>query len=149
MKKVAVVKSGEIKLNDLIKILKESRESDKCGAIVFFIGIVRGYSVDGKKLTKLVYDSETETAEKTMMKIRNEIMGKYPQVKELIIYHIVDELEVGEETIFIGSIAEHRKEAFDSAREALERVKEEVPIWKKEVSIEGEHWILGDDIVKV
>ena len=148
MKPVKIVKKNEVTLETLIDVLKKHPESEKCGAIVFFIGIVRGQSRDGKKLTKLVYDSDIERAEKAMEKIRNEMLKKYPQVKELLIYHIVDELEVGEETIFIGAIGEHRKETFAAAKEALDRVKKEAPIWKKEVTVEGEHWLLGDEIVK-
>ena len=148
MKPVKIVKKNEVTLETLLDILKNHSDSEKCGAIVFFIGIVRGYSRNGKKLTKLVYDSDVERAENAMEKIRRAILEKYPQVKELLIYHVIDKLGVGEETIFIGAIGEHRKETFAAAEEALNRVKKEAPIWKKEVTIEGEHWLLGDEIVK-
>ncbi|MGQ4892362.1 MAG: molybdenum cofactor biosynthesis protein MoaE [Candidatus Njordarchaeia archaeon] len=148
MKPVKIVGKNEITVGELIEILKRNPKADKCGAIVFFIGIVKGQSKDGKKLKKLEYDSDIEKAEEVMENIRTNILEKYPQVKEILIYHVIDELNVGDETIFIGALGEHRRETFEAAREALDRVKQEAPIWKKEVTVEGEHWLLGEEIVK-
>ena len=148
MKKVKIVSKNEITFSELLDLLKSSKEIYKCGAIVSFIGIVRGVGKNGKDVIKLVYEAEKEVAERVLEEIRKDILSKYPELKELIIYHVVDELGVSEPTIFILGAAEHRDQAFKGVREALERVKKEVPIWKKEVTVEGEHWIAGEEIVK-
>ena len=84
-----------------------------------------------------------------MMEIREDILKKYEDLVELLIYHVVDELEPGEQTVFIVAAAKHRDSAFKACREAIDRVKAEAPIWKKEVSEGEQHWIVGEELVDV
>ena len=149
MKKVGIVRKNEVSFDQLLDLIKSSESIEECGAIVAFIGIVRGISRDKKRIKKLIYEAEKNIAEEVMRNIRQEIIEKYSEVKDVIIYHIIDELNVSDETIYILVSAKHREQAFSAAKEALNRVKKEVPIWKKEVTINGEHWILGDEVVKV
>jgi len=149
MAKVSIVKKGEVDFNKLYSILMENPEIDRCGAVVMFMGIVRGYDVYGNRLSKLIYDADPEIAIQSMEKIRKEIIEKYDGVKEIVIYHVIDELNVSEPTIYVLVAAEHREEAFKAAKECIDRVKAETPIWKKEVSEGSEHWITGESIVKM
>ncbi|RLF11805.1 MAG: molybdenum cofactor biosynthesis protein MoaE [Thermoprotei archaeon] len=141
MDKVKLVKKGEVKLQDLVEAVKSSEGFSECGAIVAFNGVVRGVGHDGSKVLKLCYEAYEEAALQSLKAIRQKILTGNPEVKELVIYHVIDELESGEDTVFIVAAGMHRKETFKAVLEALEMVKTEAAIWKKEVTVKGEAWI--------
>ena len=149
MDKVGIIRKGEIDIMDLLEDLNTSNEEGSFGAIVTFIGVVRSKDRKGYKLKSLIYDADKERAIESIKKIREDLLAKYEDLKELYIYHVVDELKPGESTVFILAAAGHRDDAFKACREAIDRVKVEAPIWKKEVSVKSEHWIIGDEIVEV
>ncbi len=141
MKKVQLVRKGEVKLDDLIMKVRGSQGIEECGAIVVFMGIARGIGHDGSKLKRLHYEADKEIALKSLERIRREVLGENEDVKEIYITHVVDDLSPGEDILYIVSAAKHRNYAFKAAREVLERIKKETPIWKKEVTLKGEHWV--------
>ena len=149
MDKVGIIKKGELDLVELLEDLMKSSEKGSFGAVVTFIGVVRSKDRKGYELKSLIYDADKEKAVESIRKIRNELLEKYDDLKELYIYHVIDELKPGEPTVFILAAAGHRNDAFKACREAIDRVKVEAPIWKKEVSIKSEHWIIGNEIVEV
>lgn len=148
MQKVRIVRKNETSISEILSELKKNDALLKCGAIVLFIGQVREMGRRGGKVRKLLYECAEEAALKELGKIREEILRKY-EIEELLIYHFVGELKPGEDTIYIVVASKHRDPAFKAAREALELVKEKVPIWKKEITDRGEYWIGGDEILEI
>lgn len=112
------------------------RRSD--GAYVLFEGIVRDHH-DGRAVESIFYDAYRPMAEKEMQKIVTEVEQRYPDVVVTVL-HRLGHLVVGEPAITIVAASSHRAEAFEAARMMIDRIKETVPIWKKERGPNGEEW---------
>jgi molybdopterin synthase catalytic subunit len=120
-------------INDLVK-----RPTD--GAVVTFDGIVRN-NFDGRDVHALEYEAYAEMAEKKMAQIGREVRQKFP-IGEIAMSHRLGRLGIGESSIVIAVAAPHRHEAFEACAYAMDRVKEEVPVWKKEFFNDGDdHWV--------
>jgi molybdopterin synthase catalytic subunit len=120
-------------LNDLVK-----RASD--GAVVTFDGIVRD-NFDGRPVRALEYEAYAEMAEKKMAEIGTEVQRKF-DVGDIAMMHRLGHLEIGESSIVIAVAAPHRHAAFEACAYAMDRVKEDVPVWKKEFFADGDaHWV--------
>ncbi|KPU64029.1 molybdenum cofactor biosynthesis protein MoaE [Thermococcus sp. EP1] len=119
--------------------------SSKAGGIAIFLGKVRDES-HGRHVKKLIYEAYEEMAIKEMERIREEALRNFP-ILDILIWHRYGELDIGENTILIVAVGKHRKEAFEACMWAVDEVKKRVPIWKKEVTDEGEFWIEGDKAV--
>jgi len=139
--KVMLSKKGEVRLEELLNMLRSSEDLRKCGAIVIFTGIVRGVGKDGSKVKLLSYEAYEEEALRSLSKIRREVLREIEGVHEIIINHVIDDLKVGEDTLHILVAAEHREEAFKAAKLVIERLKKETPIWKKEITEKGSYWV--------
>jgi molybdopterin synthase catalytic subunit len=116
------------------------------GAIITFLGIVRNNS-RGKSVYYLEYDAYQPMAERKMREIGDEIRARWNV--PCAILHRVGRLDIGEASVAIAVAAPHRKDAFDACRYAIERIKEIVPIWKKEFAESGEWWIEGGTALTV
>jgi molybdopterin synthase catalytic subunit len=143
VEKVKLFKRGEVKLQDLVEALRPLAEHGGCGAIVAFNGVVRSTGRDGSKVLKLAYEAYEEAALRALAEVRRRVMDGNPGVEEVLIYHVVGDVKPGEDTVLIAVAAKHRREAFKAAEEALEAVKHEVALWKKEVTERGESWVSG------
>jgi molybdopterin synthase catalytic subunit len=115
-----------------------------CGAIVTFIGAVRDNNY-GRQVEYLEYDAYSEMAEEQLELIGSEIVERWPATRGVSIVHRIGRQNVGEISVVIAIAAGHRAGTFDAARYAIERIKEIVPIWKKEVSPDGAYWIEGPE----
>ena len=113
------------------------RKSD--GAYVLFEGVVRNHH-DGKAVESIFYDAYRPMAEKEMDAIVREIAARYPDVA-LTVVHRLGHLVVGDSSIAIVASSPHRAEAFEACRMTIDRIKEAVPIWKKERGPNGEEWV--------
>lgn len=113
------------------------RRSD--GAYVLFEGVVRDHH-EGKAVESIFYDAYRPMAEKEMDRIVREIEAQYPDVA-LAVVHRLGQLVVGESSIAIVAASPHRAEAFAACRLTIDRIKETVPIWKKERGPDGEEWV--------
>ena len=109
------------------------------GAVVTFCGVVRDHS-GGRRIDYLVYEAYKEMAEKKMAEIGEEIAQKWG-VTEIAVLHRVGRLSVGDISVLIAVASPHRTQAFEACRYAIDRIKECVPIWKKEIGEGGEVWI--------
>ena len=109
------------------------------GAVVTFVGVVRGTS-EGRQVRYLEYEAYPEMAERTLAQIGEEVRARWPEILRVAIVHRVGRLEIGETAVVIALAAAHRPGVFDALRFAIDRLKEIVPIWKKEVWIDGEEW---------
>ena len=109
------------------------------GAVVTFVGVVRGTS-EGRQVRYLEYEAYPEMAERTLAQIGEEVRARWPEILRVAIVHRVGRLEIGETAVVIALAAAHRPGVFDALRFAIDRLKEIVPIWKKEVWADGEEW---------
>jgi len=113
------------------------------GAICTFIGVVRDTS-RGRSVTHLEYEAYGEMATAEMRKIAGEIAEKWPEAR-VAMAHRTGRLEIGEASVVVSVSCPHRAEAIDACRWGIDRLKESVPIWKKEHATDGTYWIEGDD----
>ena len=109
------------------------------GAIVTFVGVVRG-ETDGQPVESLEYEAYPEMAEPTLAQIGDEIRERWPTIRDVSIVHRVGRLEIGETAVVIALSSAHREETFTALHYAIDRIKEIVPIWKKEVRADGSEW---------
>ena len=113
------------------------RPSD--GAYVLFEGVVRNHH-EGKAVESIFYDAYRPMAEKEIDAIVREIGARYPDVA-LAVVHRLGHLVVGDSSIAIVASSPHRAESFEACRMMIDRIKETVPIWKKERGPDGEEWV--------
>lgn len=118
-------------------------EDRNAGAINTFIGSVREMT-KGKKTLYLKYDAYIPMAEKKLAQIGKEINDRYVDTK-VAITHRIGELGISDIAVVIAVSTPHRADSFDASRYAIERIKEIVPIWKKEHWEDGEKWV-GDQL---
>lgn len=141
------ITESEIDLNDLLaKITLTST-----GAAAIFTGMVRGVTTrDHPHETKyLEYESYIPMAEAKMKQVADEIREKWPVIEGIAIVQRIGRLYPKTPTVLIACTAAHRDTGvFDAARYGIDRLKEIVPVWKKEVSPNGEEWVEGDYIPK-
>jgi molybdopterin synthase catalytic subunit len=109
------------------------------GAVASFLGVVREFA-RGRRVHHLEYDAYPEMATETMRQIGEEIRARWP-VDGIAIVHRTGRLAIGEASIAIAIASPHRREALEACAYAIERVKEIVPIWKREVWTDGAEWI--------
>ncbi len=129
------------KLDDLNSLLDEIKKtSDEIGSVIVFVGSVRGISNKGEKVLRLEYEAYEEMAVKSLENIIMDLKDKYGII-DVIVEHKVGSAKVGEDTVYALVASKHRKEGFKSLVELIERLKHEVPIWKKEVTESGSSWI--------
>ncbi len=131
---------------DAIKVdaLYDDVLKDRHGAIVTFAGVVRDHSGD-KSTQYLEYEAYAPMAEKKMAQIGAEVGDKWG-VEDIAILHRIGRLEIGEISVLIAVASPHRLEAIQACHYAIDRLKEIVPIWKKEVGEDGEYWVEGPTI---
>jgi molybdopterin synthase catalytic subunit len=112
------------------------------GGTVLFSGTVRDTS-DAGEVTELEYEAWDERALARMAAIGEEMFDGWP-VRRVAILHRTGRLAVGQISVLVCCSAAHRAEAFEAARHGIERIKQDVPIWKKEGLAAGEaHWVMG------
>jgi molybdopterin synthase catalytic subunit len=112
------------------------------GATVLFLGTVRERSSAGD-VTALTYEAWEDVALQRLDRIGEEMLGRWDTCKVALL-HRSGHLGVGEISVMVCCSAPHRAEAFEAARHGIERIKEDVPIWKKESLTTGEaHWVMG------
>ncbi len=116
--------------------------SPECGAITVFLGTARRMS-RGREVLYLEYEAYPDMAIHKMRQIGQEIRERWG-TDRLAIRHRVGRCELGEVSVAIAVATEHRADGFEACRYAIDRLKEIVPIWKKEVWAEGGEWIGWD-----
>ena len=137
------ITEDEIDLNDLLARITLT----STGAAAIFTGMVRGETGrnDPHETAYLEYEAYIPMAEAKMKQVADEIRVKWPVVEGIAIVQRIGRLYPKTPTVLIACTAAHRDTGvFDAARYGIDRLKEIVPIWKKEVSPSGEHWVEGD-----
>ncbi|WLV25996.1 molybdenum cofactor biosynthesis protein MoaE [Aciduricibacillus chroicocephali] len=131
------IDSGEV-INKVVR--------PEAGAVSTFIGIAREFT-KGKRTLFLEYEAYVPMAEKKLAEIGKEINERWPDAKTAIA-HRVGRLDISDIAVVIAVSTPHRADAFEASRYAIERIKEMVPIWKRENWEDGTEW-LGDQLEKV
>ena len=114
------------------------------GAVVVFAGVVRNVS-GGKDVEHLEYEAYQEMAVAKLRQVAQEARTRWPAIVDIAIVQRIGHLEVGETAVVIAISSPHRHDGcFEACAYAINRLKEIVPIWKKEVGPDGAEWIEGD-----
>ena len=111
------------------------------GAIATFTGIVRSHN-QGHTVRFLEYEAYEPLAVRALQQILEEAQSSWPSVR-MGIHHRIGRLDIGQASIVIAAVSAHRADAFAACRYAIERVKQIVPIWKREHFEGGEMWLEG------
>ncbi len=114
-------------------------QDERAGAIATFIGTTRIES-RGRAVEHLDYEAYPGMAEKVMAELADELRRRY-ELCEVAIHHRVGRVGIGETSVVIAVSAPHRADALAACKDAIDRLKETVPLWKKEVYEGGEEWI--------
>jgi len=140
-----VHEKGTFSVSDLLGNTRKSVNFEKAGAIALFIGVVRGETLEGEKVQKLTLEAYEEKANEVLTKICTELSRK-TGIVDVHIHHLLGEFDVGEDLVYVLVAGSHRKDVFSVLREAVERYKSEVPVFKKERVIDAkgsatERWV--------
>ena len=134
----------------MIELLHEPLSIDRCieaarrpgsGGLVTFVGSVRDVS-EGRKVRQLEYEAYEPMALEKLRQVIDEAAGRWP-VQAMAIQHRLGTLAIGEDAVIIAVSCPHRAEAFAACQYAIDRLKQVVPIWKKEYGEAGEVWVGG------
>ena len=129
---------------DPAKVMKAVKD-DSAGGTVLFVGTIRNVS-EGKSVTGLRYEVYEEMAERKMKEIEERVMERWP-VRKLAMVHRYGDLQVGEVSVAVAVSSEHRGDAFEACRYAIDTIKKSLPLWKKERLKGGkEGWVKGTRI---
>ena len=118
-------------------------KQDTNGAVVTFLGATRD-NFEGKRVLKLEYEAFEEMALKKLEEIRQEAIAEFG-IEDIAIAHRIGPVDIGEISLVVAVASPHRKEAFLACHKLVDRLKETVPIWKKEVYEDGSRWVACED----
>ncbi|RJP48276.1 MAG: molybdenum cofactor biosynthesis protein MoaE [Anaerolineaceae bacterium] len=141
------ITESKIDLDDLLAKIT----LDSTGAAAIFTGMVRGITArsDPYETAYLEYESYKPMAESKMRQVADEIRERWSAIEGIAIVQRIGKLYPGAPTVLIACTAAHRDTGvFEAARYGIDRLKEIVPVWKKEVGPTGEEWVEGDYIPK-
>ena len=122
-----------------LSVVENAVRHGGAGAVVSFLGTVRERTGQHDVLA-LEYEAYVEMAERWLRTIGDEIRQQWPEARTAIL-HRIGHLEVGEASVAIAVSSPHRADAFEACRHAIERLKQDVPIWKKEIRKDGSVWV--------
>ena len=127
---------------DVERLLANVKD-DSAGATILFLGTIRNHN-EGYDVSTIYYEVYMRMAEEAMAKIEAEAIKRW-NLKRFAAVHRIGNLKIGEVSVAIAVSSEHRAEAFEAARYAIDQIKTEVPIWKKEVINNGKEarWAQG------
>ena len=131
------IQSADFSIEEEINILKNS--SLKTGAVVTFLGVARDFS-EGKEIKSIAFEQYGKMALKAMERLREDALKRF-DVIDIRMVHRVTAISPGGQIILIAVSSEHRGEAFKACRWCIDTLKKTVPLWKKEITPEGESWV--------
>lgn len=114
-------------------------QKDTNGAVITFLGVTRRYNHD-KEVRYLEYEAYLPMARTKLEEIAQEIHELW-NISDVAIGHRIGHLEIGEISLVVAIGSPHREKAFEASKYAVDRLKQTVPIWKKEVFADGEVWV--------
>lgn len=129
--KKGIHKKGEFSLQELLDSTKANPKFSDAGAIMLFIGVVRGKTQSDKTVKKLELEAYEEKADETIDKICKDLQTR-EGIVDVQIHHFIGDFNAGEDLVYVLVAGSHRQNIFPVLEEAVERYKSEVPIFKKE-----------------
>lgn len=124
--------------DDEINALRAS--SKRIGGIATFLGCARDFS-EGREVSEISFDAYGSMALAEMNALRSEAIEKFALIDARLV-HRIGTVKGGDNIVFIAAGAEHRAAAFDACRWLIDELKQRVPIWKKEITPEGDAWVV-------
>jgi len=131
------IQQEDFSQNEEVEALKAS--SKRMGGIATFIGCARDFS-EGREVSQIGFEAYGSMALAEMNKLRSEAIEKFGLLDARIV-HRVTTVKAGDNIVFIAAGAEHRAAAFDACRWMIDELKQRVPIWKKEITPQGDAWV--------
>lgn len=132
------VQPDPLSVDDALSLVADPEAGGTC----VFVGTARNHS-DGGAVAGLTYESWDELAARRLREIAEELLSRW-DLRRVAIHHRTGALEIGDASVVVAVSAPHRAEAFEACRQGIERLKQDVPIWKKEDLVGGEaHWVMG------
>ncbi|MGD0583106.1 MAG: molybdenum cofactor biosynthesis protein MoaE [Bacteroidales bacterium] len=128
---------GSIGIDVIAARITEAGAMKNTGGLNIFIGQVREDIIDGKRVAAIEYSAYDPLVSKEAENIKNEIFSEFNDVKSVVIVHSDGVVKAGQISLFVMVSAGHRSEAISACREAVEKIKARLPVWKKE--------LFGDD----
>jgi len=139
---ICKVTEDSFDLNEVLTSIVEPTS----GAACFFTGVVRGVTKrdDAHETSHLEYEAYQPMAESKLLQVADEMRERWASLEGIVIFQRIGHLDSGEPTVVVACTAGHRDSGvFEAARYGIDRLKEIVPIWKKEVGPNGEYWVEG------
>lgn len=131
------IQQADFSQDEEIKVLKAS--SKRMGGIATFLGCARDFS-EGREVSEISFDAYGSMALAEMNKLRNEAIEKFDLLDARIV-HRIGTVQSGGNIVFIAAGAEHRVAALEACHWMIDELKQRVPIWKKEITTEGDSWV--------
>lgn len=131
------IQTEDFSQDEEIAALKAS--SSRMGGIATFLGCARDFS-EGRIVSEISFEAYGSMALAEMRKLREEAIARFGLLDARIV-HRVTTVRAGDNIVFIAAGAEHRAAAFDGCRWMIDELKQRVPIWKKEITPEGNSWV--------
>jgi molybdopterin synthase catalytic subunit len=129
-----------VTLESLVRGITESPSAERAGAVATFTGRVRAKDgADDPRTLSLEFEKYEGVAEERMATIREELIER-EGVLDVRLHHRTGVVEAGEDIVFVVVLAGHRREAFRAVEDGIDRLKDEVPLFKKETTVEDEFW---------
>jgi molybdopterin synthase catalytic subunit len=124
--------------------IRDAVQRSEAGAVLVFEGITRNHH-QGREVTRLEYEAYPGMAEAEMAKIAEQIRDRWPDVR-VAMAHRIGVVPIGEASVVIATSGPHRDEAYSASRFAIDSLKKSVPIWKKEVYVDGSVWKANSEV---
>ena len=137
MKNAVRIQQEDFSQDEEIRALQAS--SKRMGGIATFIGCARDFS-EGREVTQISFDAYGSMAVAEMNRLRDEAIAKFALL-DVRIVHRVGVVGAGEQIVFIAAGAEHRAPALQACHWLINELKQRVPIWKKEITPQGDAWV--------
>ena len=112
----------------------------EAGGVAVFLGVVRNNNA-GRPVVALEYEAHVPMAEAKMKEIGEQVHRRWPDVRQVAMAHRIGRLAIGEASVVVAVSAAHRREALEACHFAIDRLKEIVPIWKRELFEDGAVWV--------
>ena len=116
---------------------------DTNGGVVTFLGTTRSF-FEGRRVLYLEYEAYLDMAQQQMEEISRDLQAKW-SIEDMAVSHRIGRVDIGEISLVVAVASPHRKEAFHACHEFVDRLKQTVPIWKKEYFEDGSRWVACED----
>jgi molybdopterin synthase catalytic subunit len=134
--------NGPIGSELIAAAIAEAGSGKSSGGHSVFMGQVRDDVIDGRRVSAIEYSAYEPMVKLEAEKIKDEILSEFSDVTSVVILHSSGVVRTGEISLFVMASAGHRRQAIEACREIVERIKERLPVWKKEIFEDDTHrWI--------